>query len=102
MPETRWTIYVCDKGHVAASSVRGVCWNCYPGGRRTWERCSPKQIEPNQRRIEVLPASYAQELRAAAHEYIRAILAGWPSDRQRERFAAASFRLHPDKEDRDG
>jgi hypothetical protein len=25
--------YICPRGHRSTSTVRGVCWNCYPGGR---------------------------------------------------------------------
>jgi hypothetical protein len=30
--ETR-TLYICDRGHVDTSTLRGVCWQCFPGGR---------------------------------------------------------------------
>jgi hypothetical protein len=65
----RWTIYVCDKGHVSNNSLDGVCWACCPGGRRTWEPGEPKQTEPNQRKIEVVPASRVTALEAERDEW---------------------------------
>lgn len=43
-----WKLYVCDKGHVDTRTLDGVCWACYPGGRRTWEPGQPRQTEPNE------------------------------------------------------
>jgi hypothetical protein len=29
----RWTLYVCERGHVCGTTLRAVCWQCFPGGR---------------------------------------------------------------------
>lgn len=63
--QRRWTIHVCNKGHVGASSLNGVCWACFPGGRRTWEPGRPKQTEPNQQPVEVMPVPDKERLEAA-------------------------------------
>ena len=48
-------LWICDKGHVDTSTLNGVCWQCYPGGKRTWEPGRPRQTEPNQRHVDVVP-----------------------------------------------
>jgi hypothetical protein len=47
-PPERLTLWVCDKGHVELGTLKGICWTCYPGGRRTWEPDRPEQVEANQ------------------------------------------------------
>jgi hypothetical protein len=44
----RWPfkLYVCGRGHVADSTLRNVCWQCFPGGRGP----------ATQQAVEVIPA----------------------------------------------
>jgi hypothetical protein len=49
----RWPfkLYVCDRGHVADSTLWNVCWQCFPGG----------QGPATQQVVEVVPLSEVKE-----------------------------------------
>lgn len=83
----RWTIYRCPKGHVDTSTLRNVCWACYPGGRGPAEQVA----------IEVVEAAEYDRLREerdeAGAEWLRdrKALVRWESDALRYYGVAAEL-----------
>jgi hypothetical protein len=93
-PRERWTIYVCEE-HPDALAV------CPLTDDLPW--CPIRATSHKMRPVEVLPASYAQELAQAASAYLYASVGkGYRhgSGAKEYRLRQALSRLHPDKEDR--
>lgn|GEM_PF-4162302 len=50
--KTPMKVYVCERGHVDTSTLRNVCWQCFPTGRGP----ATQQV------VEVVPADSPQVL----------------------------------------
>jgi hypothetical protein len=105
-PSQRWTIYVCPD----CGQVEGQGFSFEPGDPVDAWLCEGCDNYPcGVREVEVLPASYAQELEDALRRLVETVptLANPSPDPTVSLLALKNAReilsrLHPDKEDRDG
>ncbi len=85
----RWTIYVCPRGHVDSSTLRNVCWACYPGGKGPAEQVAVEVMPVSDHRsvVERLEGERNQRLKVpGGHnpeevEKLAAEYAEWSSDK---------------------